>query len=150
VPDAEGPVEPALGDVHASVLHTCCASPAHGVPLPEGVGLSQPRICIPPSHDAEQLDQALQPPFTCCVAHSGPLQPVRQVQVGSAVPKHGQGEASQNRFMLVRYNIRLPVCVKKETLYNKGEWAEARAGPMRQLLACGLRARSRRGEVRTE
>ena len=86
VPDAESPVEPALGDVHASVLHACCASLAHGAPLPEGVGLSQLRIFVPPSHDVEQLDQALQPPFTCCVAHSGPLQnmvKVKRARTGS-------------------------------------------------------------------
>jgi len=64
VPDAEGPVEPALGDVQASVLHACCASPAHGVPLPKGAGLSQLRVCVPPLHDTEQVDQADQPPST--------------------------------------------------------------------------------------
>jgi len=72
VPDAESPVEPALGDVHASVLHACCASPAHGVPLPEGVGLSQLRICVPPPHCTEQVDQVDQPPLTVR-AHATPV-----------------------------------------------------------------------------
>ncbi len=61
----EGSTAPLLlGDEHASVLHTCCDAPTQGAPLPEGAGLLQERVCVPPPHDTEQAVQLDQTPST--------------------------------------------------------------------------------------
>ena len=59
-------------DGHASVLHACCASPVHAAPLPDGAGLLQLRLCVPPPHDAEHSDQLDQPPLTVS-SHATPV-----------------------------------------------------------------------------
>jgi hypothetical protein len=52
------------GSLHATVLHVCSDGPTQGAPLPDGAGLSQRRLCVPPPHDAEQAPQLDQPPST--------------------------------------------------------------------------------------
>ena len=52
------------GSLHATVLHVCSEAPTQGAPLPEGAGLSQRRVCVPPPHATEHAVQVDQPPGT--------------------------------------------------------------------------------------
>ena len=65
---SESPPAPVLlavdGSLHATVLHVCSEAPTQGAPLPEGAGLSQRRVCVPPPHATEHAVQVDQPPGT--------------------------------------------------------------------------------------
>lgn len=54
------PVEPSL--LQATVLHKREASPEQTEPPPDGAGLVQVRVCVPPPHVAEHDPKALHPP----------------------------------------------------------------------------------------
>lgn len=63
-----GPAAPVLdgvatGPVQASVLQGLLASPTHVAPPPDGEGLVQVRVCIPPPHPTEQAPKTDQPPL---------------------------------------------------------------------------------------